>query len=166
MGDKISVCNEKKIAANGYFDVKKTYANLMDFIENSLLYDVAVNEYDEKTVDGKKDITAGIEAKKDVNDVFKIVLKMKVSFKGVDVHGEIDGRKIVVQNGEGSINMNGYTEVDWAANREKSPFASFLDNLYQRYVGNDEVAKVTKIADSDVNKIFTRFKTHFNSKLK
>jgi hypothetical protein len=166
MGEKISVISEEKTSVKGYFNLKDTYKNLMDFIENSLEYSVAVKDYDEKNQGGKREITAAVEAHRLYNEVYKILLKFKIEMEGKDETIEIDNKKLNVVQGSATITINCFLDPKWDAVRSPGPFAKFLQQVYNKYIGNNEEEDIKHEAKKDVKVIISRFKQHLNSSIK
>lgn len=166
MGEKVAIVDEKIIKLEGYFDLKETYNNLMNYIENSLTFDTTINEYEEKNADGSKKISASVDATRQYNEIYKIMLKLKFDFSGKDVEVDLNNKTLKLVQGDAKIIINAYLDPDWGAVREKSPLAKFLNQVYVKYIGNDEESIVKKAAKGDIEKLIIRFKQHFNATIR
>ena len=166
MGEKIPVIKEEKFAVKCYFDVKQTYSDIIAFIEDSLCYSVALKDYDEKNQDGKREITASLEANRLYNEVYKIILKFKFELEGKDETIELDGKKVDIVKGGATLTMNVFLEPDWDSQRKPGSLAKFLQEVYNKYIGNDEQDTVKKAAKKDYKLIISRFKQHMNATIK
>lgn len=166
MSELIPIITEKVISIDGYFDLKQTYSDLMTLIEDSLGYDTNVKDYNEANQDGKKEITSIVEGERLYNEVYKIVLKFKFQAKGKDSTIELNGKKIKLIKGNGRLSLNCFLDPDWDNQRQSGPLAKFLQQLYNRYIGNDEQKKIEESAVNDTKLIEAKFKTHFDATIK
>lgn len=166
MGDKISVISEKAYTFEGIFNLKETYLFLKDYIENNMCYDVTEKEYEEKNTPPSYKIVSNLEIEKYLNDNFHIVIKGKLTLSGKDVEVEINGIKKKMVQGVGNIVLNSYIVPQGDVDPETSPFASFLNQIYDKFVGNDETEQAMVQSAMDVGEIIDRFKQHMNSMTK
>lgn len=165
--EKIPITSEKTYSFEGYFDIKATYKTMKDFVENSLHYwDVTEKDFGEKNLGSNKEIDTTVEAEKIYNDYFKIILKYNIKMSGKEIEGELDGKKMKITKGSAKLTVNCYIQPDWGGGREAGPLKKFLGQVYDKFVGNDEMGKCAGAAGEDIAKIISKFKHHMYSTVK
>lgn len=163
MGDKIAVINEKVYSFEGVFDLKETYKFMIDYIDNYMYYDLTEKEYEEKFSGPAKTIISNIQGEKILNDSYSIIIKGKIELSGKDSEVEINGVKKIMTTGKGKITLNSYLDPKKDADPTKNPWAAFLNKIYDKFVGIDELDKACAVAAKDIHEIITKFKIHMNS---
>jgi hypothetical protein len=165
--EKIGVSSEKKYTFHGHFDIKDTYNNILSYLENTLNYwDVTVKDYEETNIGGKRKIVSKIEAEKIYNDHFKIIIKFTIDMSGKDTEVKINNKTKKLCNGTAKIILNSYIEPNWQGDREEGLLKKFIGQIYDKFVGNDELEKCMDMAGSDVGKLVAKFSEYMNATIK
>lgn len=165
MGQPIAVAEDKTIKISGHYKIKDTYKGFLDYLE-TLHYDPTVKEYAEKNTDGSREIIAKIVAEKKWNDIYLSVIKFSITLEGKDEEVQIGNHKDIMTKGSGKLVVNAHLDPDYGAVREKTPLTKFLNQVYNKYIDNDEIKNWAKTAAKDVEKIISKFKDHMNSTIK
>ena len=163
---KQPLTSEKKVTVSGTFDIKGTYEYLKSFLEDSKHYDVSEKEYEEKNDSGKRKIISKIEAEKEHSDYLKVTLKFSVNMEGKEVVINDNGKDIKLVNGTATLTVNSYFENDYQNQRDKGALATFLDQIYSKYIGRDEVFKCAGEAAKDVGELIGKFREEMNTYIK
>lgn len=165
--EKIPVTNEKVYKFEGLYDLKETYKHIIEFLENSKHYDVTEKDFEEQNDGGKRKIISKSEAEVEYNDYYKIVLKYELAMEGVDVDVKINDKKTIkLTKGSAKLTVNAYIEPDHHNKKDKlTALGSFLDKLYDKFFGKEELHKCIVYAATDVSELIGRFKQQMNSAL-
>jgi len=166
MENRIAVISERSYRFEGFFDIKSTYKNVMEYIENVLNYDLVEKEHNESNDGKKKNIVQSFEAEKHYNETFKIVQKIKLSVNGSDVQIEVNGRQVTSTKGKAELAINVYLEPNWNMKPKDTPFWKFMKICYYKFVGQNEQQAASNLAVEDTNNIIRRFKTYANATIK
>lgn len=166
MGDKIPVVSEKLAKFEGIFNIKDTYLFLKDYTENHMYFDFTEKEYEEKNTPPSYKIISNIILEKMLNDEYHIFIKCKLELSGKDVEVEINGVKKKMVQGVGKLTLNSYVEPQNDAKPQDSPFTHFLNRVYEKFVGTDDLEKALVQSAIDVGEIVNRFKQYMNSMTK
>ncbi len=162
----IPATSEKKYTFEGYFNLKETFTHLQKYLEESKYYwDVTLKEHTEKNSGNAKEIDSKFEAVKAYNDQFEIILKYQIQMSGKDEEVKLNNKVIKLTKGKAKIILNAYIKKDWHARREKSALHQFLGEVYDKFIGQDELGSVMKEAGKDVSDLLARFKEHMNSQI-
>jgi len=163
MADKIPVVSEKIYKFDGVYNIKDTYTFILDYVENSMYYDITEKEYEEKNNPPSYKIVSKLVFEKPLNDDYGIFIKCTLDLSGKDVEVEINGVKKIMNQGTGKITLNSYIEPKSDVDPEKSPFGHFLNRIYEKFFGPDEKEKAMVQSAIDVGEIIDRFKQYMNS---
>lgn len=164
--DKIPITSEKVVSFTGYFDLGEIYSRLKDFMGNSEHYDIAEKELVEQNQQGKRKIDSHIEAEMQYNDYYKIIVKLRLEASGKETTIEHAGKSIKVTNGTVSIKLNSYIECDWQKKRGTSPFAKFIDQVYNKYISKEELEKAAGVGSQSIGRILAEYKKLTNMYIK
>ena len=169
MGKENTVIGERMYQFSGVFDVRSTFNDIMNFIEETLIYDVKVKERTENTGDDFKEIKSIFEIDKRVGQHSRVTLKLTIDMKGKEKMVEVDGKEVKVMNSSCTLLINGYTNKDfnkYFTGDENKKLRIFLFKFYHKYIKTNEDTELLIHAYSDVDAIVKRFKSHTNSTIK
>jgi len=162
--DKIPIISEKKVIYSEIYDIKEEYKYLKEFLENSRHYDITEKDYEEKNDKGDRSIVVKCEAEQEFTDYYKIIIKFGLKMNGKDISIQTpEGKNLNRTEGKANISVNAYILADWQNKRGQSPLSKFLDKVYSKYVGGDEMDRCIGSAVGDVNEILGRFKQQMNT---
>lgn len=164
--EKMPITSEKRYIFHGYFDIKDTYNNVMDYLENSMIYDASVKDYEEVNSGGSRKIMSKVEAEKIYNEKYKIILKFEILMEGKDSEVKVNEKIKILCKGTAKLTLNAYIEPDWQGDREKGPLADFLGKIYDKFVGVDEFEKCQDYAATDIGLLISKFKDYMNATIK
>ena len=165
--DKIPIIRERRYVFQGLFDMKHTYKFLKEFLTESRHYDWTEKDYEEKNENGERRIMSKVEAEQEYTDYYKIIIRYELVMEGKDVVIEEDGKSYKLTKGRAKLIINAYIEPDFAHRRPvDSALSDFLERVYEKYFGNDELSKCIVSVAGDVGEMITRFKQTINSALK
>lgn len=163
--DKIPITSEKRLTYNGVFDIREVYNYLKSYLEDSLHYDLTEKEFVETNQGSKRKIDCHVEADLQYNDYFKVTIKYRVESSGKETTIMHKGKELKLTEGTISLRINSYIEADWQNKRGKSSFAKFLDQLYNKYIGRDEIETCIGKSAADVGAFANEFKKVTNTYL-
>lgn len=161
----IPIDSEKLFTYNGYFNLKGLFDYLMNYLESEMFYDAAIKEFEETAKDGKKKIMAKVEADKFYTDYYKITLKFEINLSGKDAEVEINGKKLLLTDGCAKLKINSYLKPDWQAKRSQTAMMSFLTQIYNKYIGNDELKDGILECIKDRARLLNHFNKYLNTSI-
>lgn len=164
--DLFPLITERKYSFKGIFKLEDTYKFLKDFLENSRFYDVSEKDFEEKIEGDSKSLKAKIEAEQMFNDYYKVIIRYGIEMKGKEINTEINGRIEKLIDGTAKLIVNVYLQPDYQNKKPKPALLNFLDKVYNKYIGKDEMALVAMSASKDVKELISRFKQNMNMELK
>lgn len=146
--------------------MKHTYKFLREFLEESRHYDWVEKDYEERNDGGDRRIMSKAEAEQEYTDYYKVIIKYELVMEGKDVIIEEHGKTHKLTKGKAKLLINAYIEPDHAHRRPvDSAIADFLEKVYHKYFGADELSNCIVSTVTDVKEMIARFKQEINSAL-
>ena len=86
--------------------------------------------------------------------------------EGHDEEIKLNGKTKLLTKGKAKLAVNAYVEPDFTGKKASGSFGNFLDKIYNKYIGKDELGKCIGSAAGDISEMLSRFKQSVNSTLK
>jgi len=165
MGDKIPLRAEQTIKLEGYFDVQKTYSAIKKYLANNRHYDLTEKQFIEKNKG--KDRSLEIETLGELmfTDYLKVSVFYNLNVQGEDIEIEIDGKTKKYTKGYAKLKVFGYAEADFLNKRKTSPLMTLLGKLYDKYFSADEMKKIKKRSNDDIDGLIKIFKQQIHGRI-
>lgn len=165
--EKIPIITERRYVFQGVFDMKYLNKMLRDFLEHSRHYDWTEKEFDERNEGGERRIVSKVEAEQEYTDYYKVVIRYELLMEGKDIIVEEHGKDHKLTKGKARLILNAYIEPDFANRRPiVSPLSDFIERVYQKIFGGEELSKCVNSTVGDVNELIVRFKQTINSNMR
>jgi hypothetical protein len=161
---KISIGADKKVELQGIFEIEKTRANLMNFME-TLGYDLSEKDLTQTNQPPRRELTVFVDGRRFRDDYFAIWMSFKLCMNGGDVEVEENGKKIIKTKGSAQLIISAYLESDPYHKEPAGGFAKFWFNLYNKFHLEHMMADAIIETAVEQGKIIKFFRSQVGSKL-
>jgi hypothetical protein len=160
----ISLGADKKIELQGVFEIEKTRANLMSFME-TLGYELSEKDLTQTNQPPRRELTVFVDGKRFRDDYFAIMMSFKLSMNGGDVEVDESGNKKIKTKGSAQLTISAYLESDPYKKEPAGGFAKFWFNLYNKFHLEHIVADAIIETAVEQGKVIKFFKAQVGSKV-
>lgn len=165
MATKRPIISERSYSYSGIFDLKGTYSFIKNYLEETKHYDVTESEVSEKSGSDKQEIVSKLKAELELNDYYKVTLSFELNLSGKPIVVEDSkGNTHDMVDGNASITVNGYLDIDFMNKKPVGPLKEFLDKCYGEYLNKDEKKRMFGTVSREVGDLIARFKQQVNYK--
>lgn len=154
----------RKVSKTGIIEIKDLIKWIRKWISEKGYMEILEKSYDEKgTSEGKKTYMHWECAKK-VETYVKCVIEIRLDALTNDVAVTSGNRKITAQEGDISVEFQGYLKKDtageWKLEAER-PWRRVLKELYNKFILSDKFADYENTLKSDVSSLINSTKGYF-----
>jgi hypothetical protein len=128
----MTVSLDNKIELHGIFEIEKTRANFMNFLE-MLGYDLSEKDLTQTNQSPNRELTVFVDGQRFIDDYFAVWISFKLSMKGSDVEIVENGEKIIKTKGSAQLTLTVYLEEDPYKKEPTDGFAKFWFALFNKF---------------------------------
>jgi hypothetical protein len=155
---------DNKIELQGIFEIEKTRANFMSFLE-TLGYDLSEKDLTQTNQSPNRELTVFVDGQRVIDDYFAAWISFKLSMKGSDVEIVEDGKKVIKTKGSAQLIISAYLEEDPYKKEPSEGFAKFWFALFNKFHHEHMWSDAIITAAGDKGQAVKFFKNQVGTKL-
>jgi len=162
MSEQMPVVQKRVIKYSGLFSAQDLYRTINEWLKDKG-YDRREIKNEEHVKQSGKFIDIDMMPFKKMSDYAKSVIRLQIIMRDLkEVEVDIDGHKVLLNQGEVEIIIDSYLETDYEGRWEQTPFYFFMRTVYDKFLYRNYTQHFENLVASDTADIEAVIKSFLN----
>jgi hypothetical protein len=164
MAELTSVARGMKVSFEGLFDYADLMKNVTDYFKNQG-FGWFESQHNEIVKEYGKDIFIQADNRRELSDYAKSRIVVYITVRGLtDVEIEKDGRKVIVNKGKITFELEAYILTDYMGRFEQKAWMYFYRAMMEKFIGVREMHRYRTLVREDIDLILKEVHGYLNTK--